>query len=75
MRQNAPEGRFSGRAGKLIDGCYTHWVWGCWPLILGVLDGPTHHSRSKKDEQFETDENTAVLMRHGWMASREGVAR
>lgn len=39
-RQNAPEGGFSGRTNKLVDGCYSHWVGGCWPLIEACLRGP-----------------------------------
>lgn len=38
-RQNAPEGGFSGRTNKLVDGCYSHWVGGCWPLIDAALNG------------------------------------
>jgi protein farnesyltransferase subunit beta len=37
-RQYAPEGGFSGRTNKLVDGCYSHWVGGCWPLIEAALD-------------------------------------
>ena len=36
-RQHAPEGGFSGRTGKLVDGCYSHWVGGCWPFIQAAL--------------------------------------
>src|SRR3569833_3046058 len=39
-RQYAPEGGFSGRTNKLVDGCYSHWVGGCWPLIEACLNGP-----------------------------------
>ncbi len=39
-RQYAPEGGFSGRTNKLVDGCYSHWVGGCWPLITAALNGP-----------------------------------
>lgn len=39
-RQYAPEGGFSGRTNKLVDGCYSHWVGGCWPLIEASLKGP-----------------------------------
>lgn len=38
-RQYAPEGGFSGRTNKLVDGCYSHWVGGCWPLIEAALSG------------------------------------
>ncbi|KAK5662003.1 hypothetical protein OQA88_10114 [Cercophora sp. LCS_1] len=36
-RQYAPEGGFSGRTNKLVDGCYSHWVGGCFPLIEAAL--------------------------------------
>ncbi|KAI9825205.1 MAG: CAAX farnesyltransferase (FTase) subunit beta [Phylliscum demangeonii] len=36
-RQNAPEGGFAGRTNKLVDGCYSHWVGGCWPLVEAAL--------------------------------------
>ncbi|KAI1499488.1 prenyltransferase and squalene oxidase [Biscogniauxia marginata] len=39
-RQYAPEGGFCGRTNKLVDGCYSHWVGGCWPLIEASLHGP-----------------------------------
>ncbi|PWY87705.1 CaaX farnesyltransferase beta subunit Ram1 [Aspergillus heteromorphus CBS 117.55] len=38
-RQYAPEGGFSGRTNKLVDGCYSHWVGSCWPLLQSALDG------------------------------------
>lgn len=38
-RQYAPEGGFAGRTNKLVDGCYSHWVGGCWPLIQSALNG------------------------------------
>ncbi|KAL1847644.1 CAAX farnesyltransferase (FTase) subunit beta [Diaporthe australafricana] len=38
-RQYGPEGGFSGRTNKLVDGCYSHWVGGCWPLIEAALAG------------------------------------
>jgi protein farnesyltransferase subunit beta len=37
-RQYAPEGGFSGRTNKLVDGCYSHWVGGCFPLIQACLN-------------------------------------
>ncbi|KAL9581448.1 MAG: hypothetical protein Q9212_003896 [Teloschistes hypoglaucus] len=32
-RQHAPEGGFAGRTNKLVDGCYSFWVGGCWPFL------------------------------------------
>ncbi|KAL8765867.1 MAG: hypothetical protein Q9209_007168 [Squamulea sp. 1 TL-2023] len=38
-RQYAPEGGFAGRTNKLVDGCYSHWVGGCWPLLEAAING------------------------------------
>lgn len=32
-RQHAPEGGLAGRSNKLVDGCYSHWIGGCWSLV------------------------------------------
>lgn len=32
-RQCAPEGGYNGRTNKLVDGCYSHWVGGCWSIV------------------------------------------
>lgn len=37
--QTSPEGGFAGRANKLVDACYSHWVGGCWALIQAALAG------------------------------------
>ncbi|RPB17441.1 terpenoid cyclases/Protein prenyltransferase [Morchella conica CCBAS932] len=39
-RQYAPEGGLSGRTNKLVDGCYSTWVGGCWPLVEAACNGP-----------------------------------
>lgn len=39
-RQYAPEGGFAGRTNKVVDGCYSHWIGGCWPLVEASLSGP-----------------------------------
>lgn len=36
-KQLAPEGGFCGRTNKLVDGCYSHWAGGCWPLIEAAI--------------------------------------
>ncbi|CAO1604703.1 CAAX farnesyltransferase (FTase) subunit beta, variant 2 [Xanthoria calcicola] len=36
-RQYTPEGGFAGRTNKLVDGCYSHWVGGCWPLLDAAI--------------------------------------
>ncbi|TLD27245.1 hypothetical protein PspLS_04495 [Pyricularia sp. CBS 133598] len=50
-RQYAPEGGFSGRTNKLVDGCYSHWVGGCWPLIEACLNGPVKVSNLDVEPQ------------------------
>lgn len=47
-RQYAPEGGFSGRTNKLVDGCYSHWVGGCWPLVEAALNGPQTSTSIRK---------------------------
>ncbi|KAK2786977.1 CAAX farnesyltransferase (FTase) subunit beta [Onygenales sp. PD_12] len=49
-RQCAPEGGFAGRTNKLVDGCYSHWVGGCWPLIQAALDGPRSKSAASLEQ-------------------------
>ena len=60
-RQYAPEGGFSGRTNKLVDGCYSHWVGSCWPLLQSTLDGV----------QLAADPQGSV----GNLYSREGLTR
>ncbi|OAL72016.1 hypothetical protein A7D00_4048 [Trichophyton violaceum] len=54
-RQYAPEGGFSGRTNKLVDGCYSHWVGGCWPLIQQALS----------DSESESEPLAALYSREG----------
>ncbi|OKL59978.1 hypothetical protein UA08_04797 [Talaromyces atroroseus] len=61
-RQYAPEGGFSGRTNKLVDGCYSHWVGDCWPLVQSALRGP----HQEGDVAPEVAQN---------LYSREGLAR
>ncbi|KAH8697720.1 CaaX farnesyltransferase beta subunit Ram1 [Talaromyces proteolyticus] len=61
-RQYAPEGGYSGRTNKLVDGCYSHWVGDCWPLIQSALRGTPR----------ETD---SVPPPDTCLYSREGLAR
>lgn len=39
-RQYAPEGGFAGRTNKVVDGCYSHWIGGCWPLVEAAMQKP-----------------------------------
>lgn len=61
-RQYAPEGGFAGRTNKLVDGCYSHWVGGCWPLVEAALNAT------------QTDSNPQQP-KIGSLYSREGLAR
>lgn len=44
--QTTPEGGFAGRANKLVDACYSHWVGGCWALIEAALAGTSPGSKT-----------------------------
>ena len=37
QRQMAPHGGFQGRANKLVDGCYSFWQGGAFPLLHAAL--------------------------------------
>ncbi|KAL9601943.1 MAG: hypothetical protein Q9219_002167 [cf. Caloplaca sp. 3 TL-2023] len=58
-RQYAPEGGFAGRTNKLVDGCYSHWVGGCWPLLEAAIHGPG------TDEQARDSPNPSLYSRDG----------
>ena len=36
-RQQAPIGGVGGRANKLVDGCYSHWIGGCFALVEAAI--------------------------------------
>ena len=48
-RQHAPEGGLAGRTNKLVDGCYSHWVGGCWALISAALAQETPAVDNQQD--------------------------
>lgn len=62
-RQYAPEGGFSGRTNKLVDGCYSHWVGGCWPLLEACIHGPSEIGLADANSSVQT------------LYSREGLIR
>ncbi|KAL2755983.1 hypothetical protein ACRALDRAFT_1057121 [Sodiomyces alcalophilus JCM 7366] len=53
--QYAPEGGFCGRTNKLVDGCYSHWVGGCWPLIDAALNGTSDLDELENESQPTID--------------------
>ncbi|KAH9216430.1 terpenoid cyclases/protein prenyltransferase alpha-alpha toroid [Leptodontidium sp. 2 PMI_412] len=63
-RQYAPDSGFSGRTNKLVDGCYSHWVGGCWPLLEACLNGTKPSSQ-----------RLASVTSDGKLYSREGLIR
>ncbi|KAM7207503.1 Terpenoid cyclases/protein prenyltransferase alpha-alpha toroid [Naviculisporaceae sp. PSN 640] len=77
-RQYAPEGGFSGRTNKLVDGCYSHWVGACFPLIEACLS-PASSSSSSSSEPATT--TTPAVTAHKLppasetLFSREGLIR
>lgn len=62
-RQHAPEGGFAGRTNKLVDGCYSHWVGGCWPLLEAAISGP------------QAKDDLTMSANSGSFFSREGLIR
>ncbi|KAF8456101.1 terpenoid cyclases/protein prenyltransferase alpha-alpha toroid [Kalaharituber pfeilii] len=77
-RQYAPEGGFSGRTNKLVDGCYSTWVGGCWALVEAALNGP--QDDDEDGEETEDGENGAKKTEKGrgivgslW--SRDGLVK
>jgi protein farnesyltransferase subunit beta len=62
-RQYAPEGGFAGRTNKLVDGCYSHWVGGCWPLIQASFSGPSSPQKLRTDPTIQS------------LYSKEGLTR
>lgn len=55
-RQYAPEGGFSGRTNKLVDGCYSHWVGGCFPLIEACLNSDNGNNNNRKSGTEAADD-------------------
>jgi len=48
-------GGFKGRTNKLVDGCYSWWVGGLFPLLDDVLDGGGMSSSPVKEEAHRED--------------------
>jgi protein farnesyltransferase subunit beta len=54
-RQYAPEGGFAGRTNKLVDGCYSHWIGGCWPLIEAALERQAESEKASPDALYSRE--------------------
>ncbi|CAI7606847.1 unnamed protein product [Penicillium bialowiezense] len=61
-RQSAPEGGLSGRTNKLVDGCYSHWVGGCWPLLESSLDGKPGSTEPAASSLFSREGLTRYIL-------------
>ncbi|KAF3891544.1 Farnesyltransferase subunit beta [Trichophyton interdigitale] len=71
-RQYAPEGGFSGRTNKLVDGCYSHWVGGCWPLIQQALSDPEPLSALYSREGLTRYILNCCQSQHGGLRDKPG---
>ncbi|OAA64191.1 farnesyltransferase beta subunit ram1 [Niveomyces insectorum RCEF 264] len=69
-RQYAPEGGFSGRTNKLVDGCYSHWVGDCWPLVDACLG-----RRPPEKQAASTSSGRSPPSPPQSLFSREGLIR
>ena len=61
-RQHAPEGGIAGRTNKLVDGCYSHWIGGCWPMVQAALRGaslPSDYTGQPPDSDLYSAEGLA----------------
>ncbi|KXX81578.1 Protein farnesyltransferase subunit beta [Madurella mycetomatis] len=72
-RQYAPEGGFSGRTNKLADGCYSHWVGGCFPLIEACLNSTS--GTVAADDPAGPYANRKLAPATESLFSREGLTR
>ncbi|KAL1842918.1 hypothetical protein VTJ49DRAFT_3706 [Mycothermus thermophilus] len=74
-RQYAPEGGFSGRTNKLVDGCYSHWVGGCFPLIEACLNGSDKLPAADEPSLFSREGLIRYILTCGQDHSRMGGMR
>jgi protein farnesyltransferase subunit beta len=72
-RQYAPEGGFSGRTNKLVDGCYSHWVGGCWPLLEACLNDTSADAESGEGRDSAAEQGLKPAYES--LFSREGLIR
>ncbi|TGZ84142.1 terpenoid cyclases/Protein prenyltransferase [Ascodesmis nigricans] len=49
--QYAPEGGFAGRTNKLVDGCYSTWVGGCWAFVEAAIQAEENENKPKQSPQ------------------------
>ncbi|KAL2136093.1 hypothetical protein VTI74DRAFT_5499 [Chaetomium olivicolor] len=74
-RQYAPEGGFSGRTNKLVDGCYSHWVGGCFPLIEACLNSSGSSDGGASASTVDAAGRAKLPPAEETLFSREGLIR
>ncbi len=75
-RQYAPEGGFAGRTNKLVDGCYSQWLGGCWPLVEAALEGSNEtQSILQGDSLYSREGLTRYILCCGQDTSKRGGLR
>ncbi|EDO45865.1 predicted protein [Nematostella vectensis] len=52
-RQMKAEGGFQGRTNKLVDGCYSYWLGGLFPLLHSVLEAKQDNAISQEKWMFD----------------------
>ena len=56
-RQGAVEGGFAGRTNKLVDGCYSFWQGGAFPVLGLLLGSLSARERGKDGETREVGDS------------------
>ena len=76
-RQYAPEGGLAGRTNKLVDGCYSHWLGSCWPLMQAAVSGARDSAEGKALDHGENLYSSEGLARYilGCCQAEEGGLR
>lgn len=75
-RQYGPEGGLAGRTNKLVDGCYSQWLGGCWPLIEAAIEGSNYRSILDGGESLYNREGlTRYILGCGQDTSKRGGLR
>ncbi|KFY28474.1 hypothetical protein V493_02916 [Pseudogymnoascus sp. VKM F-4281 (FW-2241)] len=75
-RQYAPEGGLAGRTNKLVDGCYSHWIGGCWPLLDACLAGsPETEEITHNDSIYNREALTRYILCCGQDTTKRGGLR
>ncbi|XP_071801144.1 protein farnesyltransferase subunit beta-like [Asterias amurensis] len=79
-RQMKFEGGFQGRTNKLVDGCYSFWQAGTYPLIHSILGAHNDHALSRTEWVFDQMALQEYILlccqhKHGGLIDKPGKAR